>query len=167
MRFPLPSVVPATYWTALIPQASHIEISERFCYRDVLWQPIQKPIILEILPCAGVEWEYYRLSYVSKCSDDILHIDVVVGICRMVYCDYQVSFFPEIEPFQNSGPLKREITVELECIRQVLSGSIVCSDSWRGYSCIASGGFVHCRVNHGGKLYSKESGNHVNRLESF
>ena len=51
--------------------------------------------------------------------------------------------------------------------RQVSPGSIVCSDTWRAYTGIASRGFVHRLVNHGEKQYSDGKGNHINGLEGF
>jgi len=51
--------------------------------------------------------------------------------------------------------------------RQVTPGSVVCSDTWRAYTGIASRGFVHRLVNHGEKQYSDGKGNHINGLEGF
>jgi transposase len=51
--------------------------------------------------------------------------------------------------------------------RQVSPGSIVCSDTWRAYTGIASRGFVHRLVNHGEKQYSDGKGSHINGLEGF
>jgi len=51
--------------------------------------------------------------------------------------------------------------------RQVSPGSIICSDTWRAYTGIASRGFVHRLVNHGEKQYSDGKGNHINGLEGF
>jgi len=51
--------------------------------------------------------------------------------------------------------------------RQVSPGSIVCSDTWRAYTGIASRGFVHRPVNHGEKQYSDGKGSHINGLEGF
>ncbi len=51
--------------------------------------------------------------------------------------------------------------------RQVSPGSIVCSDTWRAYTGIASRGFVHRLVNHGERQYSDGKGNHINGLEGF
>ncbi len=60
-----------------------------------------------------------------------------------------------------SGTLQPLIT------RQVTPGSVVCSDTWRAYTGIASRGFVHRLVNHGEKQYSDGKGNHINGLEGF
>jgi transposase-like protein len=49
----------------------------------------------------------------------------------------------------------------------VKKGGIVCSDSWRAYTGIASNGFVHRMVNHGEREYSDGKGNHINGLEGF
>jgi transposase-like protein len=51
--------------------------------------------------------------------------------------------------------------------QQVSPGSVVCSDTWRAYTGIASRGFVHRLVNHGEKQYSDGKGNHINGLEGF
>jgi transposase-like protein len=51
--------------------------------------------------------------------------------------------------------------------KQVSPGSVICSDTWRGYTGIASRGFVHCLVNHGEEQNSDEKGNHINGLEGF
>ncbi len=51
--------------------------------------------------------------------------------------------------------------------RQVSPGSIVCSDTWKAYTGIASRGFVHRLVNHGERQYSDGKGNHINGLEGF
>jgi len=46
-------------------------------------------------------------------------------------------------------------------------GSIVCSDTWRAYTGIASRGFVHRLVNHGERQYSDGKGSHIDGLEGF
>ena len=51
--------------------------------------------------------------------------------------------------------------------RQVSLGSVICPDTWRGCTGIASRGFVHRLVNHGEKHYSDGKGNHINGLEGF
>lgn len=51
--------------------------------------------------------------------------------------------------------------------KQVKKGSIICSDTWRGYSGIAAKGYVHRTVKHGKKEYSDKKGNHINGLEGF
>ena len=51
--------------------------------------------------------------------------------------------------------------------KQVKKGSTVCSDTWRGYTGIASKGYVHRFVNHGKNEYSDKKGNHINGLEGF
>ena len=50
-------------------------------------------------------------------------------------------------------------------INQVKQGSIVCSDTWRGYTGIAAKGYVHRMVNHS-NTYVK-NGTHINGLEGF
>lgn len=51
--------------------------------------------------------------------------------------------------------------------RQVKKGSIICSDTWRGYTGIAAKGYVHRPVNQSKKEYSDQKGNHINGLEGF
>ncbi len=51
--------------------------------------------------------------------------------------------------------------------RQVKRGSIVCSDTWRGYMGIAAKGYVHRLVKHNKKQYSDKRGGHINGLEGF
>ena len=50
---------------------------------------------------------------------------------------------------------------------QVIRGSTICSDTWRGYTGIAAKGYVHRLVNHGEGEYSDGNGNHINGLEGF
>lgn len=51
--------------------------------------------------------------------------------------------------------------------RKVSTGSIICSDTWKAYTGIASRGYVHHLVNHGENQYSDGKGNHINGLEGF
>ena len=51
--------------------------------------------------------------------------------------------------------------------KQVRKGSIICSDSWRAYTGIATKGYVHRTVEHSKKEYSDRKGNHINGLEGF
>jgi transposase len=51
--------------------------------------------------------------------------------------------------------------------KKVSAGSIICSDTWKAYTGIASRGYVHRLVNHGEKQYSDGKGNHINGLEGF
>lgn len=50
---------------------------------------------------------------------------------------------------------------------QVKKGSVVCSDTWRGYTGIAAKGYVHRMVKHNEGEYSDKKGNHINGLEGF
>jgi len=50
---------------------------------------------------------------------------------------------------------------------QVKKGSVVCSDTWRGYTGIAAKGYVHRLVKHSEGIYSDGKGNHINGLEGF
>ncbi len=51
--------------------------------------------------------------------------------------------------------------------QKVSPGSIVCSDTWKACTGIASRGYVHRLVNHGERQYSDGKGNHINGLEGF
>ena len=51
--------------------------------------------------------------------------------------------------------------------RKVSTGSIVCSDTWKAYTVIASRGYVHCLVNYGERQYFDGKGNLFNGLEGF
>lgn len=51
--------------------------------------------------------------------------------------------------------------------KKVSTGSIICSDTWKAYTGIASRRYVHRLVNHGEKQYSDGKGNHINGLEGF
>jgi len=51
--------------------------------------------------------------------------------------------------------------------KQVKAGSTVCSDSWRGYTGIASRGYVHRLVRHEKNEYADTKGHHINGLEGF
>jgi len=64
-----------------------------------------------------------------------------------------------------SGVEKEDLQPRIE--KQVKRGSTVCSDTWRGYTGIASKGYVHRLVNHSKNEYSDLKGNHINGLEGF
>lgn len=51
--------------------------------------------------------------------------------------------------------------------KQVRKGSTICSDGWRGYTGLATKGYVHRLVDHSKKEYSDKKGNHINGLEGF
>ena len=51
--------------------------------------------------------------------------------------------------------------------KQVKQETIICSDTWRGYTGIASKGYVHRLVKHSEGEYSDKKGNHINGLEGF
>ena len=63
------------------------------------------------------------------------------------------------------GVEKENLQPKIE--KQVERGSIVCSDTWRGYTGIAQKGYVHRLVNHSKNEYSNKRGNHINGLEGF
>lgn len=50
---------------------------------------------------------------------------------------------------------------------RVRKGSTVCSDGWRGYTGIATKGYVHRLVDHAKGEYSDRKGGHINGLEGF
>lgn len=52
-------------------------------------------------------------------------------------------------------------------LKQVKKGSVICSDTWKGYTGIAAKGYVHRLVNHCKNTYSDMKGNHINGLEGF
>lgn len=58
-------------------------------------------------------------------------------------------------------------TLQTLISKKVTAGSIICSDTWKAYTGIASRGYVHRLVNHGEKQYSDRQGNHINGLEGF
>ena len=51
--------------------------------------------------------------------------------------------------------------------KRVRKGTIICSDTWRGYTGIAAKGYVHRLVKHSNHDYSDKQGNHINGLEGF
>jgi len=51
--------------------------------------------------------------------------------------------------------------------KKVKKGAIICSDTWRGYTGIATKGYLHRLVNHSRGEYTDEQGNHINGLEGF
>ena len=72
------------------------------------------------------------------------------------------------------GKVWAELIDEIEAVnlqpiimKKVKKGSVVCSDTWRGYTGIAARGYVHRMVEHGKNEYSDKKGNHINGLEGF
>lgn len=63
------------------------------------------------------------------------------------------------------GVSKKDLQPVIE--RRVTKGSTVCSDTWKGYTGIATKGYVHRLVDHGKKEYSDMKGGHINGLEGF
>lgn len=51
--------------------------------------------------------------------------------------------------------------------KQVKYGSTICSDTWKGYTGIATQGYVHRLVKHSEGEYSDKKGTHINGLEGF
>lgn len=51
--------------------------------------------------------------------------------------------------------------------KQVVKGSTIYSDHWRGYTGIAARGYVHRLVDHASGIYSDYKGGHINGLEGF
>ncbi len=51
--------------------------------------------------------------------------------------------------------------------KQVATGSIVCSDTFKSYTGVAARGYVHRLVNHDQQEFSDGKGNHINGLEGF
>ena len=50
---------------------------------------------------------------------------------------------------------------------RVKQGSVVYSDTWKGYTGVASGGYVHRLVEHGKGAFSDKRGSHINGMEGF
>jgi len=71
------------------------------------------------------------------------------------------KIFAEIVPDTEARDLQPLIE------KQVSKGSTICSDTWRGYTGLASKGYVHRLVDHSKKEYSNKKGNHINGLEGF
>jgi transposase len=59
------------------------------------------------------------------------------------------------------------VTLQPLISKKASAGSIICSDTWKAYTGIASRGYIHCLVNHGKKQYSDGKGNHINGLEGL
>lgn len=51
--------------------------------------------------------------------------------------------------------------------KQVRKGSTICSDTWKGYTGLATKGYVHRLVEHSKGEYSDKKGTHINGLEGF
>jgi transposase-like protein len=51
--------------------------------------------------------------------------------------------------------------------RQVKPGSVILSDTWKGYTGIAAKGYVHRLVKHEKDIFVGPEGNHINGLEGF
>ena len=51
--------------------------------------------------------------------------------------------------------------------KRVKEGSIVCTDTFKSYTGIATKGYIHRLVNHSEGEYSHGMGNHINGLEGF
>src|SRR3972149_4753673 len=50
---------------------------------------------------------------------------------------------------------------------RVKQGSVVCSDTWKGYTGVASGGYGHRLVGQGKGEFSDKRGSHINGMEGF
>jgi transposase len=51
--------------------------------------------------------------------------------------------------------------------KRVKRSSVVCSETWRGSTGIATGGYVFCVVEHIKREYTDDCGNYINGLEGF
>lgn len=58
-------------------------------------------------------------------------------------------------------------TLQPLIIKRVRKGSIICSDTWKSYTGIATKGYVHRIVKHGQGQFSTGKGTHINGLEGF
>jgi len=63
-------------------------------------------------------------------------------------------------------PNLRANTLQPLISKRVQRGATVCSDTWRGYTGIASNGYVHRLVDHTHGEYAR-GGSHINGLEGF
>ena len=64
-----------------------------------------------------------------------------------------------------AGVEARDLQPRIE--QRVRKGAVVCSDGWRGYTGLATKGYVHRLVDHGSGKYSDRRGSHINGLEGF
>ncbi|HOV22547.1 MAG TPA: transposase, partial [bacterium] len=60
------------------------------------------------------------------------------------------------------GVEKKDLQPLIE--NKVKKGTVVCSDTWRGYTGIATKGYLHRLVNHSEGEYVNKEGNHINGL---
>ena len=51
--------------------------------------------------------------------------------------------------------------------KRVVTGTVVCSDTFKSYTGIAAGGYIHRLVRHERQEYSDGRGNHINGMEGF
>ncbi len=72
-----------------------------------------------------------------------------------------IAWNPQIPTNVDSGTLQELIK------KQVKEGSIICSDTWKAYTGIATQGYVHRLVEHNKGEYSDKKGTHINGLEGF
>ena len=54
-----------------------------------------------------------------------------------------------------------------QILKQVKQGSILCSDTWQGYTGIAAKRYLHRLINHRKRQYVDLKGNHINGMEGF
>ena len=85
-------------------------------------------------------------------------------LCRNGYV--WAELVPNVEADSSGG--SRQADTLLSLIRnRVKQGSVVYSDTWKGYTGVASGGYVHRLVEHGKGEFSDKRGSHINGMEGF
>jgi len=89
----------------------------------------------------------------------------VFGVpCRNGYV--WAELVPNVEADSSGG--SRQADTLLSLIRnRVRRGSVVYSDTWKGYTGVASGGYVRRLVEHGKGEFSDKKGSHINGMEGF
>ena len=85
-------------------------------------------------------------------------------LCRNGYV--WAELVPNVEADSSGG--SRQADTLLSLIRnRVRRGSVVYSDTWKGYTGVASGGYVRRLVEHGKGEFSDKKGSHINGMEGF
>ena len=89
----------------------------------------------------------------------------VFGVpCRNGYV--WAELVPNVEADSSGG--SRQADTLLSLIRnRVRRSSVVYSDTWKGYTGVASGGYVHRLVEHGKGAFPDKKGSHINGMEGF
>ena len=110
--------------------------------------------------CIGGQWKNKRLNVKKQRKQSKKGRGTTKQPAFGILCRNGVVWAELVE-----GVEKENLQPKIE--KQVEKGSIVCSDTWRGYTGIAQKGYVHRLVNHSKNEYSNKRGNHINGLEGF